>query len=135
MLTQRTKEASVVINTAAQSAKAIDEQADWVLTEVRTNRSLDSFYKYIKKELEWVCSFCGDYHVAKEKLFDTSGFPCCCEKAMHEFVKEHEQIFTDPENQPNQYGIGLCPCGKLYDQMDEMQAAGKMCETCLGDAQ
>jgi len=72
----------------------------------------------------------------KELLFDERGFPCCCEKAQREFIAQHEQIFNDPENQPNQYATGVCPgCNILYDQTIPELARAKMCETCLGDMQ
>lgn len=135
MIAQRTTNVSVVIDASGQSDKSLEADAAFILSEVQNNKRLAGSHPYIRKDTEWFCSFCGDYSIAKDALFEESGFPVCCKKAQLEFIKEHEQIFTDLENQPNQYGVGLCSCGEIYDQSNAQLLAAKMCETCLDDAQ
>ena len=134
MLIERTKMITVSIDIEEYNASQTEHVASVILTRLKDSKEICEHNPYLNYSKEYKCSFCGLIDTDKKRFFDGDKLSACCDEALAQHIKENEhllQIVTDPENQPNQYSIGLCPCGKIYEQSNPLLYSNRMCESCL----
>ncbi len=133
MLRERVKMIDVVIEIEALPGLMAKEAKD-VLRRLLDSKEISAYKPFLREHHEYQCSHCMAIGENKAEFFDADNLPCCCDRALKEEINKNEalkQIFTDPENQPNQYGLGICPCGNIYEQSNPLLFTNRMCESCL----